>query len=165
MNPTRMTGNGDAAPNREPVVIERSVRRVANARSVILGLAAMFLVLAVLGAFVMRIVDPDNFPTLGSAVWWALQTITTVGYGDVVPTTATGRVVGGLVMVLGVSFIAFLTAGVTGTVIQRGEAGRAEVERAQRERHQTIVDVLTETRNAVAELDERLGRIESRITG
>jgi voltage-gated potassium channel len=124
----------------------------------------MFLVLAFFGAILMRIVDQDNFPTLGLAVWWTLQTITTVGYGDVVPTTATGQIVGGIEVVLGVSFIAFLTAGVTGTVIQRGGAGAAEADRAQRERHQTIVDGLTETRNAIAELDKRLGRIESRIT-
>ena len=164
LNPTGMTGNRDAAPKKEPAFIERSVQRIANTRSVTLGLAVMFLVLAVLGALVMRIVDQDNFPTLGSAVWWALQTITTVGYGDIVPTTATGQAVGGIVMVLGVSFIAFLTAGVTGIVIQRGEAGEAETDRAQRERHQAIIDRLTETRNAIAELDKRLGQIESRIT-
>jgi voltage-gated potassium channel len=68
----------------------------------------------------MRIADPHNFPSFGLAVWWALQTITTVGYGDVVPTTALGKVVGSVEMVIGVSFIAFLTAGVTSTVIQRG---------------------------------------------
>jgi hypothetical protein len=90
-----MTGDSDPAPKTEPTFIERPVRRIANARSVTLGLAVMFLVLAVFGAIVMRIVDQDNFPTLGSAVWWALQTITTVGYGDVVPTTAAGQVVGG----------------------------------------------------------------------
>ena len=91
----------------------------------------------------MRIADPDNFPNLGLAVWWALQTVTTVGYGDVVPTTVFGRVVGGIEMVLGVSFIAFLTAGVTSTVIQRREAGTAEDERAQREREvETILDAL-----------------------
>ena len=70
----------------------------------------------------MRIADPDNFPSLGLAIWWALQTVTTVGYGDAVPTTDLGRVIGGVEMVLGVSFIAFLTAGVTSVVIQRASA-------------------------------------------
>ena len=159
-----MTGDSDPART-EPTFIERPVQRIANARSVTFGLAAAFVLLSVVGAIVMRIVDQDNFPSLGLAVWWALQTITTVGYGDVVPTTDAGRVVGGIVMVLGVSFFAFLTAGVTSTVIQRGGgAGAAEADRAQRERHQTLVDGLTETRNAIAELDKRLGRIESKIT-
>ena len=112
----------------------------------------------------IRIADHDNFPSLGLAVWWALQTVTTVGYGDVVPTTSFGRVVGGAEMVLGVSFIAFLTAGVTSAVIQRGQAGAEEDERAQRERNtQAIVDVLTETRHAITELDQRLDRIESKL--
>ena len=165
MDPRRMTGDSDSAPKTEPTFIEGQVRRIANARSVTLGLAVTFLALAVLGAVVMRVVDQHSFPTLGSAVWWALQTITTVGYGDVVPTTAAGQVVGGIEMVLGVSFIAFLTAGVTSTVIQRGAAEAAEADRAERARNaQAIVDGLTETRNAIAELDKRLGQIEERIT-
>lgn len=129
------------------------------------GLALTFFAVAFVGAIVMRIADPHNFPSLGLAVWWALQTVTTVGYGDVVPTTNAGRVVGGLEMVLGVSFIAFLTAGVTSTVIQRGEARTQEADRAQKEREsQMIVDALTQTRDAVTELDKRLESIESRFT-
>jgi voltage-gated potassium channel Kch len=128
-------------------------------------LALTFFAVALVGAIVMRIADPHNFPSLGLAVWWALQTVTTVGYGDVVPTTDAGRVVGGLEMVLGVSFIAFLTAGVTSTVIQRGEAPTQEADRARREREsQMIVDALTQTRQAVTELDKRLEGIESRFT-
>jgi voltage-gated potassium channel Kch len=112
----------------------------------------------------MHLADPDNFPSLGIGIWWALQTITTVGYGDVVPTTDVGRVVGGVEMVLGVSFIAFLTAGVTSSVIQRNEDQTRAVERAERQRDtQAIVDALAETRRAIAELDKRLDTIESRI--
>jgi voltage-gated potassium channel len=103
-------------------LFERRVQRIANARSVTLGLAITFLALSLVGAIVMRIADPHNFTSLGLAIWWAVQTVTTVGYGDVVPTNAVGRLVGGIEMVIGVSFVAFLTAGVTSTVIQRGEA-------------------------------------------
>jgi voltage-gated potassium channel len=128
-------------------------------------LAVTFLVLAFVGAILIRIADPDNFPSLGLAMWWALQTVTTVGYGDVVPTSTTGRLVGGIEMVIGVSFIAFLTAGVTSTVIQRGEARTKDDDRAGRERDaQTIVDALTQTRQAITELDRRLDNIESRLT-
>jgi voltage-gated potassium channel len=161
-----MTGDSDPTPRAAaPAFIDRPVQRLANARFLTLGLAAMFVLLAFVGAVVIRIVDQHNYPSLGTAVWWALQTITTVGYGDVAPTTAAGRVVGGIEMVLGVSFIAFLTAGVTSTVIRREGAEAAEAVRAQRERHhQTIVDGLTETRHAIAELDKRFGQIESRFT-
>jgi hypothetical protein len=162
-----MTDKGNPAPKTQgPTLVERRVQRIANARSVTIGLALTFVLLALLGAVVMRIVDQSSFPSLGWAVWWALQTVTTVGYGDIVPTTTAGRIVGGVEMVLGICFIAFITAGVTSTVIQRGAAGATQEDRAQRERNtQTIVDALTETRKAIAELDKRLGQIESRITG
>ena len=146
-------------------LIERRARRIANARSVVIGLALTFVGLALVGAIVMRIADPDDFPSLGLAIWWALQTVTTVGYGDVVPTTAVGRVIGSIEMVIGISFVAFLTAGVTSTVIQRGSAKEQAVERAHDERNaKTILDALVETRQAITELDARLDRIESKIT-
>ena len=161
-----MTDGDRKAKTEGSSLIERRVQRIAHARSVTIGLATTFVVLALVGAVVMRIADPDNFPNLGLAIWWALQTVTTVGYGDVVPTTGFGRVVGGLEMVLGVSFIAFLTAGVTSTVIQRREAGTAEDERVQREREvETILAALAETRQAIEGVDERLGRLESRLGG
>ena len=152
-------------PPERSSLIERRVRRVANARSVVIGLAVTFVGLAFGGAIVMRIVDPDNFPSLGLAIWWALQTVTTVGYGDVVPTTVVGRVIGGIEMVLGVSFIAFLTAGVTSTVIQRASAKAQAAQHANDERNaETILDALVETREAITALDARLDRIESKVT-
>ena len=160
-----MTKDELTPPPERPSFIERSVRRIANSRSLTLGLSLTFFALAFVGAILMRIADPDNFPSLGLAIWWALQTVTTVGYGDVVPTTGVGRVIGGIEMVIGISFIAFLTAGVTSTVIQRASAKAQAVERAHAEREaKTILDAIVETRRAVTELDARLDHIESKIT-
>jgi voltage-gated potassium channel len=107
----RVTDHDPApSPNRASFV-DRQVTRISNARSVTVGLALAFVALGFVGAIVMRLADPHNFPSIGLAFWWAIQTITTVGYGDHVPTTGTGRLVAGVEMVLGVSFIAFLTAG------------------------------------------------------
>jgi voltage-gated potassium channel len=137
---------------------------VANARSVTLGLALTFLALAFVGAIVIEIVDRHDFSTFGSAVWWSLQTVTTVGYGDVVPTTRVGQVVGGIEMVLGVSFIAFLTAGVTSTVIYRAEASANEADRLQQDQAtQRILGALTETRGEIDALGKRLDSIESKL--
>jgi voltage-gated potassium channel len=157
---------GASAPKApRPSVVERRVQKIANARSVVVGLAFTFVVLAFAGAILIRFVDETNFPSFGLAVWWALQTITTVGYGDVVPTTTAGRIVGGVEMVLGVSFIAFVTAGVTSTVIQRSGAGTRETERLQQAKDtQAIIDALTETRTAISALDKRLDRIESQTS-
>ena len=168
-NPASMKKDDLTPPPGRPSLFERSVLRIANSRSysrsLTLGLSLTFVGLAFVGAILMRIADPHNFPSLGLAIWWALQTVTTVGYGDVTPTTDVGRVIGGIEMVTGVSFIAFLTAGVTSAVIQRASAKAQAVERAQDEREaEAILDALVEARRAVTELDARLERIESKIT-
>lgn len=135
-----------------------------NARSVTLGLALTFVLLALVGAVVERIVDPHDFPSLGLALWWSLQTVTTVGYGDVVPTTDVGRAIGGIELVIGVSFIAFLTAGVTSTVVEGARANAAQITREQQAQEaRTIVEALTETNAAIAALDHRLDTIESKL--
>ncbi len=127
------------------------------------GLAASFVALALAGAIVMRIADPHNFPSLGLAVWWGLETVTTVGYGDVVPTTTAGKVVGGVEMTIGISLISLLTAAVTSTVIQRDEARGQEEDRAHLEHSiQTILDALAKT---AADVETRLDRIESTLNG
>ena len=138
-------------------LVERRASRIANARSVTFGLAVTFFALALVGGIVMRVADSDNFPSVGLATWWAIQTVTTVGYGDVVPTTTTGKVVGGIEMVIGISLISLLTAAVTSTVIQRGEAAAKEEDRIRDEQaNQTIIEGL-------AQVDDRLSRIESEL--
>jgi voltage-gated potassium channel len=90
--------------------------------------------------------------------------VTTVGYGDVVPTTVVGRLIGGVELVLSVSFVAFLTAGVTSAVVERSGAKSEELKRDRQERDaRTIVEALTETREAITALDRRLDTIESKL--
>jgi voltage-gated potassium channel Kch len=111
----------------------------------------------------MRLCYRQNFPSLGLAFWWALQTVTTVGYGDVVPTTDVGRVVGSIEMVLGISFVALLIAGVTSAVLLREEARAETIERTRKQRDvQTLNDVLTQIQEAIAGLDKQLDNLESR---
>ena len=58
---------------------------------------------------VMTLVDHDNFESIGPGLWWAVQTVTTVGYGDDVPTSFAGQLVAVLVMLLGVAFLTSLS--------------------------------------------------------
>ncbi len=55
-------------------------------------------------------VQPDAFGSIPAAMWWAIVTLTTVGYGDVVPVTAAGRIAGGLTAVIGLGMFALPTA-------------------------------------------------------
>ena len=58
----------------------------------------------------------DNLNSIGDGIWWALVTITTVGFGDITPETSLGRVVGGAVMILGMFTLA-LFAGLVGSTL------------------------------------------------
>jgi len=70
--------------------------------------------------------DSHDFGSIGEALWWSLQTVTTVGYGDIVPESTRGQVIGGVVMLLGIAASAVLTALVTSalfeTVLRRQRA-------------------------------------------
>jgi voltage-gated potassium channel len=65
-----------------------------------------------------RHVQPDSLGTIPAAIWWALTTVTTVGYGDVVPVTRIGQMIGGLVMLLGYGLFA-LPVGIVATAFAR----------------------------------------------
>jgi voltage-gated potassium channel len=148
------TGGRPAEPARY-ASFERQVARIANARSVTFGLAGAFFLLALAGAIMMRVADAHNFPSLGLAFWWALQTVTTVGYGDDVPTTTTGMFVAAIEMMIAIALITLLTAAVTSTVIQRGETASREEDHAHLE--ETAQTILA----AIAQINDRLDKLES----
>ncbi len=75
-------------------------------------LAALVIMLGILFVsasimyFVERRAQPEDFGSIPAALWWAVTTLTTVGYGDVVPVTLPGRLVGGIVMIFGLGLYA-----------------------------------------------------------
>jgi len=146
-------------PGRKTSFVERRIRSIVNARSVTIGLAVTFVGLALIGGVIIRFVDHQNFPSVGLGIWWALQTVTTVGYGDVVPATTAGRTIGGLEMVLGIAFISFVTAGVTSSLVQRAARAESEADRVHREEiAERIVDQLTELGKRLDAVDSKLAR-------
>lgn len=54
-------------------------------------------------------VQPENFPNIAASFWWAVATLTTVGYGDVYPITAAGKVISGIIAILGIGIVALPT--------------------------------------------------------
>jgi voltage-gated potassium channel len=97
--------------------------------------------------------------TTWDGVWWAISTMTTVGYGDVYPKTTAGRFIGIVVMLVGIGFIAILT----GAVAQRFISTEiAEVVESAEEIEATDVEVLAELREVRLRLDRLEARLERR---
>lgn len=63
-----------------------------------------------------------HITTFGDAVWWAITTITTVGYGDLYPITTTGRIIAALLMIGGISLVGTITATVATWIVHRVSA-------------------------------------------
>ena len=63
-----------------------------------------------LAAALEELVEPQTFTNYGKACWWAVQTVSTVGYGDVTPTTAAGRGIAAVVMIFGMSLVPIVTS-------------------------------------------------------
>ena len=90
------------------------------------------------------------FTSLGLAYWWAITTVTTVGYGDVVPESPAGRVVGALLMLTGLSLIPTLTSVTVSALVSK----RTQAQTNQLEQE------LVKTTAALRRIEERLTRME-----
>jgi voltage-gated potassium channel len=95
----------------------------------VIMLVAVLLVL--LAGLLERLVEPETFTSLGLAYWWAVMTVTTVGYGDIVPESPGGRVVASGLMLLGIGLIPTLTSVIVSTLI--GKRTRAQQEQLDRQ--------------------------------
>jgi voltage-gated potassium channel Kch len=92
----------------------------------ILGVA---IVLVAVGGFLARLVEPEVFTSIGLAYWWAVTTVTTVGYGDVVPKDTSGRLVGAMLMLTGLSLIPLITSVVVSALVSKRAEAQRDVER------------------------------------
>ena len=77
-------------------------------------------VITVVGGFLERFLDHHEYPTISKGLWFALQTVTTVGYGDVTPKQPVGRFIATVVMLAGIGFLAVITAEVTASLVESG---------------------------------------------
>ncbi len=145
-----------------PNLIERRMSRflreppsVRTAAGVIVTATA---VVVVAGGVAMRLLDHDEYPNVWVGMWWALQTVTTVGYGDVTPAHTSGRIVATFVMLEGIAFLTIIIAAITSTFVARAEAERDAAEDADKARADERLQA------GLDDLRARLDRVEAMLS-
>jgi voltage-gated potassium channel len=131
-------------PRLERILLDKPL----TARRAAFAIAWATLAVTVASGILVHFLDRKDFENVWIGLWWAAQTVTTVGYGDVTPHTASGRVVATLVMLTGIGFLTVITAAITAALVEsarrRFGAGRdAGIE------------------GKLDELSERLARLEA----
>jgi voltage-gated potassium channel len=109
------------------------------------------------GGVLIRLLDHSEYPSVWVGMWWALQTVTTVGYGDVTPKHPSGRFVGVVVMLEGIAFLTITTAVITSTFVARAAQERAIEEGLEDAALEERLDARFD------ELERRFDRLESRL--
>ena len=99
--------------------VERFLREPPSVRNAAAVIVVATTVIVVGAGVLMTVLDNEEYPDVGVGLWWALQTVTTVGYGDVAPSEFAGRLLGAVVMLEGIAFIAIVTALITSTFVAR----------------------------------------------
>jgi voltage-gated potassium channel len=105
----------------------------------------------VIGGVLMRALDHTEYSNVWVGMWWALQTVTTVGYGDVTPQHISGRLVAAFVMFEGIAFLAIITAAITSTFVARATAEHDAAETSEE---------LTEMQRIEQRLDDLDGKLD-----
>jgi type VI protein secretion system component VasK len=150
-----------------PNVLERRMTKflreppsIRTAASVVVTATALAVVFGGIG---MRVFDHTEYANVWVAMWWALQTVTTVGYGDVTPVHLSGRIIASFVMLEGIAFLAIVTAMVTSAFVARAQETRALAEAdADGGRVATVEAELAELTRRFDDFEAMLRRIEPR---
>ncbi|MFL5860476.1 MAG: potassium channel family protein [Solirubrobacteraceae bacterium] len=150
-----MSGVGEDAatggPQKVPLTARLMLRDSLTARRAAGIIAAFTVVVTLVGGILERLLDHQEYPTIGRGLWFALQTVTTVGYGDVTPHRTSGRVIASAVMLAGLGFLAVITAAVTATLVESSR--RRFAAGAEKENERELDEIL-----------RRLARIEAALT-
>jgi voltage-gated potassium channel len=109
-------------------------------------IASVTVSMTIISGVLIHFTDKKEYSDIGDGLWWAIQTVTTVGYGDLVPTSTAGRFVAGLVMVVGIGFLTVITAAITSTFVEsarrRLEGARTDTLSAKLDQIGTRLDVI-----------------------
>jgi voltage-gated potassium channel len=130
-------------------MLPRRIERILTSRHVVLHLVWTTIVLVVIFGVLIRLVDKEEFPSVWLAMWWAIGTVTTVGYGDIAPAETSGRIVAAALMIVGIAFLSLVTATVASALVSRA-AGE-------------ISEDTEDLPSTLARIEERLERLERQL--
>ncbi len=136
-------------PEKVPLTARLLLQESLTARRAAAIIAATTIVVTVAGGILERVFDHKEFHTIGKGLWFALQTVTTVGYGDATPAQRSGRIIAMVVMLAGIAFLAVITAAVTAALIESSRRRFVQTEADMSQR--------------LEEVSERLSRIEAAL--
>jgi voltage-gated potassium channel Kch len=146
-------------PVARPNLIERRMSRVLRERPSVRTAASVIVtataVVVVVGGVLMRVLDHSEYSNIWVGMWWALQTVTTVGYGDVTPKNSSGRIIAAFVMFEGIAFLTIIIAAITSTFVARAQQERETAEAGEPGEAEQRIEARLDR------LDERLGRLET----
>jgi voltage-gated potassium channel len=145
------------------VLFERQMARflrkpvsVRSAASVIVTTTGLIVIAS---GFLMRLLDHKEYPNIFIGMWWAIQTVTTVGYGDVTPKAVAGRIVAAFVMLEAIALVAIVTAAITSTFVARATHLQDAAAVQEEKRRDADIDARFD------DLAKRLDRLEAMLRG
>ncbi|WPU08442.1 potassium channel family protein [Pseudarthrobacter oxydans] len=142
-------------------VLHRTLGDTLRGRVVtyVVGSATMLVFVGALAVLDAEQSAPDaKIITFGDALWWAMTTITTVGYGDMYPVTPIGRMVAAALMMSGIAVLGVVTASIASWLVQRVEdtaEAVSEAEEPVRAEMAGLVAEIAALRAEIAEMQER----------
>jgi voltage-gated potassium channel len=129
----------------------------ASVRNAVRLIIVVTVAIVFVGSLAVWVFDHRDFPDYGTALWFVLQTVTTVGYGDVTPTSALGRTVAAAVMITAIGFLAVVTSAITSTFVEAAHRRSGTADEAVRQ------DRDDQIHGRFDELSQRLERIERHL--
>jgi voltage-gated potassium channel Kch len=137
--------------------MSRFLRERVTVRGAVGTIVSATFVVVVASGILMRVVDHREYSNVFKGMWWALQTVTTVGYGDVTPQRYSGRLVAAVVMFEGIALLAIVTAAVTSSFVERAQRARQAAEDAAETLEEERLDARFD------DLAARLERVEAML--
>jgi voltage-gated potassium channel len=145
-------------PNVADRLIDRYLRDPKSVRRAMGVIVTATAVIVVGSGALMRVIDHREYASIWVGMWWAIQTVTTVGYGDVTPKDPNGRIVATFVMLEGIAFLSIVTASITSTFVERANRDRENSETLHEQR---VEERLASMDAELRATREQLTRLES----